>query len=636
MSEQRSGGASPSRAVLTALRAAAILIVATGLNDIIAGAVVRYEPLYLYLGAVALATLLDGIVIGAVTAAIATFLYALLFGPRPPVLETSVGLPAIGGALVVVAFGAIGAAWRRMRRNRRTYQPEPDHDEPSGDTPLLEASIVTPAEEIVTALEEMRADLRGALAELSAARDRERSLEHELRVARTAASDDAERIVAGANRAIDALSARVQQVEEHSRSRETRLEEAWAEAREALGAQIRTLEAELTRERARVDTSDRAEADVVAARLEISQLEAEREAAEATANKLAQRIAELESELIESEEKRLDASTADALKAEREAAQATSASLAQRVAELESEIEAAADERNDDVIAARLEVSQLAQRVNELEAALDVANTERDQLRAATVTVQAEFDAKLQSIVAHLAEDHEQDLGNAIMEKEAVRAEARGMTAKMGQLQQKFEEERDKWLAQKQALTEKLQQAEERAARAVEDTTRVMTDARASWQAELGRLRGRVAELEQPPAAPVDLTQPIPMPPPPGAEPVHRPRIVVVHPDMELREAARSSLVRVGYDVATAADGLEGLRVAIAMKPDIVIADSQMPKMDGRELCQLLKSQDKTAHIKIVLLTRTAGERVDGADEVLKKPVPFDVLRNALTGLLAR
>src|SRR6185436_7874825 len=203
----------------------------------------------------------------------------------------------------------------------------------------------------------------------------------------------------------------------------------------------------------------------------------------------------------------------------------------------------------------------------------------------------------------HLAEDHEQDLGTAIMEKEAVRAEARGVSMKLDKLQHKIEEERGKWIAQKQALADQLRQAEERAARAVEDTTRVMTDARHSWQAELERLRHRVAELEKQqtngaPAAPVDLSAPIPMPPPPESapEPVrHRPRIVVVHPDLELREAARSSLVRVGYEVATAGDGLEGLRVAIAMQPDIVIADSQMPKMDGRELCQLLKSQEKTA-----------------------------------------
>src|SRR5687768_14285259 len=99
MSELRSGGVAPSRAVLTALRAAAVLIVATGLNDIIAGALPNYEPLYLYLGAIAVVTLMDGVAIGVVTASIATFLYALLFGPRPQVLDKSVLFPAVTGAL---------------------------------------------------------------------------------------------------------------------------------------------------------------------------------------------------------------------------------------------------------------------------------------------------------------------------------------------------------------------------------------------------------------------------------------------------------------------------------------------------------------------------------------------------------
>ena len=119
-----------------------------------------------------------------------------------------------------------------------------------------------------------------------------------------------------------------------------------------------------------------------------------------------------------------------------------------------------------------------------------------------------------------------------------------------------------------------------------------------------------------------------------------RTRILVAHPDAELRHAAKSSLERAGYEVATAGDGLEGLRVAIAVQPHVVIADAIMPKMDGRELCQLLKSQEKTSHIKVVLLTRNSGETRGepglNPDEILRKPVPFEVLRTSLTNLLAR
>ena len=62
-----SGPGLQSRGILTALRAAAILIIATGLNDVIAGAVPRFEPLYVYLAAIALVVWLDGIILGTIT-----------------------------------------------------------------------------------------------------------------------------------------------------------------------------------------------------------------------------------------------------------------------------------------------------------------------------------------------------------------------------------------------------------------------------------------------------------------------------------------------------------------------------------------------------------------------------------------
>ena len=89
----------------------------------------------------------------------------------------------------------------------------------------------------------------------------------------------------------------------------------------------------------------------------------------------------------------------------------------------------------------------------------------------------------------------------------------------------------------------------------------------------------------------------------------------------------------------TAADGLEALRVAIARQPEIVIAETSMPKMDGRELCQLLKSQEKTAHIRVVLLMRASDEEPRGElppDEILRKPVPVATLKATLANLLSR
>jgi CheY-like chemotaxis protein len=389
-----------------------------------------------------------------------------------------------------------------MRRRRRVVDESPA--EPTYDRHLLEATIIGPAEEIVTALEEMRAELRGALGELTAARDRERTLELELRATRATAAVDAERLIEGANRAVDALSARIEQVEEHARSREAKLEQAWGETREALAARTHDLETENQRLRADAPNA---------------------------------RIAELQA-------------TVNQLTNERDIARTTSSSLARRVEELEAAMESASDQTSAELVAARLEISQLQQQLAQS---------------------QTEFDDRLQKIVSHLAEDHEADLGNALMEKEAAKAEARAMTGRVHQLQQRLEEDAARRLAQK--------------------------------------------------------------------PPVRARRILVAHPDADLREAARTSLERVGYEVTTAGDGLEGLRVAIAINADVVIADAVMPKMNGRELCQLLKSQQKTSHIKVVLLTRAVDNVSEtgelAPDAVLKKPVPFETLRNALNGLLA-
>jgi CheY-like chemotaxis protein len=60
--------------------------------------------------------------------------------------------------------------------------------------------------------------------------------------------------------------------------------------------------------------------------------------------------------------------------------------------------------------------------------------------------------------------------------------------------------------------------------------------------------------------------------------------------------------------------------------------------MDGRELCQLLKSQEKTAKIRFVLLMRAGDDPPRGEftpDEVLRKPVPVETLRATLAGLLS-
>jgi len=112
------------------------------------------------------------------------------------------------------------------------------------------------------------------------------------------------------------------------------------------------------------------------------------------------------------------------------------------------------------------------------------------------------------------------------------------------------------------------------------------------------------------------------------AQPKASPGFVLVVDDEEQnRSLLRDPLEARGYEVAEAENGMQALEKIAARPPDVILLDLMMPKMDGFEVCRRLKTDGKTAHIPILMVTalserkeRLMGIAV-GANDFLNKPV---------------
>ncbi len=80
-------------------------------------------------------------------------------------------------------------------------------------------------------------------------------------------------------------------------------------------------------------------------------------------------------------------------------------------------------------------------------------------------------------------------------------------------------------------------------------------------------------------------------------------RIVVVDDELHVQRVLRLKLVAAGYDVRTYGSAMECLDALAADRPDLIIADFHMPKMNGLELARLLHESPATAYIPVVMIT---------------------------------
>jgi len=80
-------------------------------------------------------------------------------------------------------------------------------------------------------------------------------------------------------------------------------------------------------------------------------------------------------------------------------------------------------------------------------------------------------------------------------------------------------------------------------------------------------------------------------------------KILIVEDSRLLRIATERTLVKAGYEVITAADGEEGLRLALESNPDLVVLDMMLPKLSGQEVLQQLRLNPASASTPVIVLT---------------------------------
>ena len=117
-------------------------------------------------------------------------------------------------------------------------------------------------------------------------------------------------------------------------------------------------------------------------------------------------------------------------------------------------------------------------------------------------------------------------------------------------------------------------------------------------------------------------------------------RVLIVDDEQGIIKIVKMYLEHHHYEIITAGDGQEGLEKAKTEKPDLIILDLMLPKIDGYKVCGLLKKDTRYAKIPVILFTAKAqekdvklGEEV-GADAYITKPFEPEILLSKIKELL--
>ncbi len=119
--------------------------------------------------------------------------------------------------------------------------------------------------------------------------------------------------------------------------------------------------------------------------------------------------------------------------------------------------------------------------------------------------------------------------------------------------------------------------------------------------------------------------------------------ILMIDDEKDFCLVVKKNLESLGdYKVLTASGGEEGIRLALRHRPDVILLDIRMPKMDGMAVLKILKSEEKTLSIPVLMLTavrdeKTQREAASLYDEgYIEKPVEMQELRSRIDEVLSR
>lgn len=119
-----------------------------------------------------------------------------------------------------------------------------------------------------------------------------------------------------------------------------------------------------------------------------------------------------------------------------------------------------------------------------------------------------------------------------------------------------------------------------------------------------------------------------------------RARVLVVDDEPDLIRILEFGLRAAGYQVEIAADGQEGLKKAREIRPDIILLDLMLPKLDGYKVCRLLKFDERYRQIPIIILSARTQEgdqalaKEMGANRFVTKPYEFGEILGHIEALL--